>query len=279
MKNTVLLVHRAHRFSPNCVERDAAVLSAIQVAFEAKGFEVQHIDEADVTAEFLLTAPPLIVSMARSKEVLQELARWEQQEGNAMWNSAKSVLANTRAEQMKRFLASEIPLPPTEITTTPQSTTLNFPLWVKSGGGDAETEADVQYFPDKEALLNATFSDDQTHVLSEHAEGDLLKFYGIAETNFFFAYYPTSSTSGFSKFGLEAHNGVAKEYDYDAEALHRMAERATKICGFTLYGGDCIVRPDGSFVLIDFNDFPSFAPCAQDAAQALVDSIVTHYVR
>ena len=107
---------------------------------------------------------------------------------------------------------------------------------------------------------------------------DLLKFYGVVGTDFFFSYHPTSSTSGFSKFGLEAHNGIPQGYDYDAEALRRMAEKVAQACGFTLYGGDCIVRPDGSFVLIDFNDFPSFAPCASEAAQAFVDSIVTHYV-
>jgi hypothetical protein len=173
---------------------------------------------------------------------------------------------------------ANIPLPPTELTNTPQATALRFPLWVKSGGGDAETEADVQYFPDKEALLNATFSDNQTHVLSEHVEGDLVKFYGIVGTPFFYAYYPTVGKSGFSKFGLEAHNGVPREYTYDVEALHRLATHAASVSGFTLYGGDCIVRPDGTFALIDFNDFPSFAPCAQEAAQSLAERILSNYV-
>ena len=48
--------------------------------------------------------------------------------------------------------------------------------------------------------------------------------------------------------------------------------------GIKNIGGDCIVRPDGTFALIDFNDFPSFAPCANEAARALVDSIVNNYV-
>ena len=42
MEMTVLLVHRAHRFSPNCVERDAALLRAIGKALEAKGFRVEQ---------------------------------------------------------------------------------------------------------------------------------------------------------------------------------------------------------------------------------------------
>ena len=274
MKKTILLVHRAHRFSPNCVERDAEILGAILQELEARDFIVQHIDEDAITEEFLRTAPQFIISMARSKEALRWLAEWEQQEGNCVWNSAQSLLVNSRAEQTKCFALANISMPPTELLECPKSTSLRFPLWVKLGGGDAETKADVQYFPNRETLQNASFSENQTYVLSEHVEGDLLKFYGVAGTDFFFSYYPTSSTSGFSKFGLEAHNGIPQGYDYDAEALHRMAEKAAKLCGFTLYGGDCIVRPDGSFVLIDFNDFPSFAPCARDAAQAFVDSII-----
>ena len=274
MKKTILLVHRAHRFSPNCVERDAAILGAILQELEARDFIVQHIDEDAITEEFLRTAPQFIISMARSKEALRCLAEWEKQAGNCVWNPAQALLENSRAEQAKRFALADIPMPLTEILDNPQFTSLNFPLWVKSGGGDAETKADVQYFPNREALLKASFSENQTYVLSEHVEGDLLKFYGVAGTDFFFSYYPTSSTSGFSKFGLEVHNGIPQGYNYDTEALRLMAEKAAKLCGFKLYGGDCIVRPDGSFVLIDFNDFPSFAPCARDAAQAFVESII-----
>lgn len=269
MKKTILLVHRAHRFSPNCVERDAAVLDAIQQALEARNFTAQHIDEDAITEEFLRTAPQFIISMARSKEALLKLAEWEKLEGNTVWNSAKALLVNSRAEQTKCFALANISMPPTELLECPKSTSLRFPLWVKLGGGDAETKADVQYFPNRETLLNASFSENQTYVLSEHVEGDLLKFYGVAGTSFFYAYHPTN----FSKFGLEAHNGAPRGYAFDRGALLQLATQAATLCGFTLYGGDCIVRSDGTFALIDFNDFPSFAPCAHDAAVAIVEVV------
>jgi hypothetical protein len=126
----------------------------------------------------------------------------------------------------------------------------------------------VRYFATQAELLLADFLDATPYVISEHVEGDLVKFYGIAGTPFFFAYYPTVGKSGFSKFGLEAHNGVPREYAYDVEALHRLATHAASVSGFTLYGGDCIIRTDGTFALIDFNDFPSFAPCVNEVAQA-----------
>lgn len=274
MNMNILLVHRAHRFSPNCVERDAAVLRAIQQALEAQCFSVSHVDEDAITEEFLQTAPRLIISMARSKEALQQLAVCEQQEGRIVWNSPKALLANSRAEQMRRFAMAEIPMPPTEVIANPQATTLTFPLWVKSGEGDAEHETDVCYLPNKQALLDAAFPEQRTYVVSEHVEGDLVKFYGVAGTSFFYVYYPTN----FSKFGLEVHNGAPQGYAFDRTSLQQYATAAASLCGFTLYGGDCIVRPDGSFALIDFNDFPSFAPCVHEAAQALVANIQKNYV-
>lgn len=274
MNKKILLVHRAHRFSPNCVERDAAVSSAIQQALDARDFQVQHIDEDAITDEFLQTAPPLIISMARSKDALVLLEKWEQQEGHTVLNSAKSVLVNTRAKQVERFFFSRLPIPSTEVTYAPKSTTLNFPLWVKMGGGDAETASDVRYFSKNSDLQNADFEEHQIYVLSEHVVGDLVKFYGVAGTPFFYVYYPTN----FSKFGLEKYNGKPQGYSFDCIALQQIATKAAALCGFTLYGGDCIVRPDGTFALIDFNDFPSFAPCANEAAKALVDCIINNYV-
>jgi hypothetical protein len=44
---------------------------------------------------------------------------------------------------------------------------------------------------------------------------------------------------------------------------------ATSI-GVIVYGGDAIVRSDGSFVIIDFNDWPTFSPCREEAAKAII---------
>jgi hypothetical protein len=37
----------------------------------------------------------------------------------------------------------------------------------------------------------------------------------------------------------------------------------------SVYGGDCVVRADGSFAIIDFNDWPSFACCREEAAETI----------
>ena len=106
----------------------------------------------------------------------------------------------------------------------------------------------------------------------EHVEGDLVKFYGVAGTPFFHCTLPTAE-GGFSKFGLETHNGRPQGHPYDAEALKATTDRLALASGMPIYGGDAVVRPDGSTALIDFNDFPSFSGCTQAAAKAIADHV------
>ena len=42
-----------------------------------------------------------------------------------------------------------------------------------------------------------------------------------------------------------------------------------------VYGGDAIVSPDGEVHIIDINDWPSFSPCLDEAAQAIVSKALS----
>ena len=41
-----------------------------------------------------------------------------------------------------------------------------------------------------------------------------------------------------------------------------------------IYGGDAIVAADGSISIIDWNDWPSFAPCRAEAAPHIAKCII-----
>ena len=107
-----------------------------------------------------------------------------------------------------------------------------------------------------------------SYTVSAHVRGDLVKFYGVKGTGFFRHYYPTDD--GQTKFGDEQHNGAACHHPFDVENLRREAERLAEATGVAVYGGDCIVREDGSWCMIDFNDWPSFSRCREEAAAAIV---------
>ena len=112
-------------------------------------------------------------------------------------------------------------------------------------------------------------------MVSRHIVGDLVKFYGVQGQRFFRWYYPTDD--GDTKFGCERVNGDAQHFPFNEWRLHEACARMAAITGLRVYGGDCIVRSDGTFAIIDFNDWPSFSRCREEAAEAIAaEALVVH---
>ena len=147
--------------------------------------------------------------------------------------------------------------------------------WVKRGYGSAESKWDVQYAADYEEACRISEQMQQRGIVDTevraHVKGDLVKCYGVRGTDFFRCYYP--GDDGEWKFEDESRNGPPHHYHYDAEALHQMMEQAAGLIQLDIYGGDCIIRPDGHPVLIDLNDWPSFSRCRDEAAIVIAERI------
>lgn len=109
-------------------------------------------------------------------------------------------------------------------------------------------------------------------VINRHLVGDLIKFYGVSGQPFFYWFYPFDE--GHSKYGHEAINGKSLGLPFDEEKLKSMCQEASDILDVKIYGGDCIVDKDGSIRIIDFNDWPSFAPCRQEAAPYIAKCVL-----
>ncbi len=142
--------------------------------------------------------------------------------------------------------------------------------WLKRGDGAAQCRGDVVFAADKTALERAIAAFRQrgitSYTVSAHVEGDVVKFYGV-DGGFFRYYYPTDD--GQTKFGDEQHNGAAHHYAFSVTALQLTVQRLAAAVGVSVYGGDCIVGSDGTFCIIDFNDWPSFSRCRAEAAEAI----------
>ena len=151
---------------------------------------------------------------------------------------------------------------------------------MKRGDQSAETQEDVCYCANRAELELAKERFQQRgivdFIVQAHVEGDLIKFYGVEGTDFFFSYYPTLEQQ-FSKFGLEEINGKPKFFPFEVSALKQEADRAARLTGFVIYGGDCVISANGSFKIIDFNDWPSFSLCRELAARAIVERIIDSY--
>lgn len=254
------MIQRAERYSPNSVEKDRAILEAVAEKLRLKGCEVTMFSE-DSCTQVPVAQYDMIFSMARLPETLAWLKTVEATVVNApegVENCQRSKLQAT----MERI---GTPAAPREGSDG---------YWLKRGDGAAQTKSDVIYCADVEALERGIREMAQRgikdYTVSAHVGGDLVKFYGVG-SDFFRYYYPTDD--GQTKFGDEARNGEAHHYPFGAGAMQREAARLAESVGVRVYGGDCIVRSDGSFCLIDFNDWPSFSRCREEAAQAIVELI------
>lgn len=275
----VYLISRSPIFSPNSVQRDQAIYRAVCKELQQQGQEVVCITEDDLIADsdFIreddFEETQAIVSMGRDVRTLKILERYESM-GFIVLNSPSALLVNTRSELDNVMARVGIGMKSVSNTTDIEmiESEVGYPLWIKRGDACAQSPEDVQYITERSQLqtaLNMFVSRGyEDWILAEHVVGDLIKFYGVSGTNFFHWGYPTKK-GGFSKYGQEALNGKPNGYEFSEQRLKELLDQAAEECGMPIYGGDAIVRPDGTIVVVDFNDFPSFGACCKIAATAI----------
>jgi hypothetical protein len=255
MKCLALL--RNERFSPNSVEKDSAILMAVVDALRLENHDVTVMVEDDAPA--CTDCYNLVVTMGRLPETLT----WLKSVSAKVVNRPEAVeICQDRALLVSQMGLLNIPLPPVETGAG---------YWLKRGDACAQTSDDVVFAADEaeKARLLQDFRQRgiANVVVQGHVEGDLVKFYGVRDTSFFRCFYPTDD--GQCKFGVECMNGPARHYAFKVSDLCYEATRLAAHIGLDVYGGDAIVRPDGSFCVIDFNDWPSFSRCRDEAARAV----------
>lgn len=265
VKNGMLLaIKRAEIFSPNSIDKDTAIIERVAQLLNNEGLDTRIASESERLTD---VDASLFVSMGRKPETLDFL-KGREAKGAIVVNSAKAVELCCHRHKMRGILQSAgIPLAPLEG---------NNGYWVKRADGVATSREDVKYVKTrKEAEAYEQWLREERGAkdveVTAHVVGDVIKFYGVRHTDFFRCYY--SSEDGKSKFGDESVNGLPHHYIYNKVELHSIADRAAETVGVDIYGGDVIVRPDGSMAIVDLNDWPSFSRCREEAAKAIADMI------
>lgn len=271
-------VYRSSIYSPNSVEKDKRILDAVAEGLKNKDFAVDVISEDELYDEMHYD---VVFSMARSEGAIQILSSFAKN-GALVINSAIGLQNSERGKQTKEFQRLGTPMPKSEVIDYLDAvqSTLQFPLWLKRADACAQVKDDVCFVQTSEELTNALQGFKERNissaVLSEHVVGDLVKFYGVAGTDFFSWSYPDIKKT---KFGLEERNGVPKGFSFDERKLKEVADVAAKSLDILVYGGDCIILENGEFKIIDFNDWPSFSQCCDEAAKAIIECIFKLYER
>lgn len=277
---TIAGIRRGNKYSPNHVGNDAAIFQLTAKALRAYGCTVNEYSEAILSERDIEES--FIFGMVRDWTSIRKLQKYES-EGRIVVNSAYGIENCTREKMTRLLLENNIPHPQSLIVQTnadplPAFEEVEFhTCWIKRGDFHAIHREDVTYVRNREEaqsiLEEYAIRGIESAVINEHLVGDLVKFYGVAGTDFFYWFYPSSQNH--SKFGLEQINGNAKGIPFDAEHLRNLCNQAAEVLNIHVYGGDCIVSEDGVARIIDFNDWPSFAPCREEAAPHIAKRIYT----
>lgn len=279
-RKKIIGVRRANRFSPNHVGNDAAIFDLTVVRLKELDYEVQVCSEPEFL-EMNGCDSQAIFHMARSEAAICRLKQLED-EGCTVINSGYGIENCIRETMTRKLIEHAVPHPDSiwvdtecsDVVARLESMRIKN-CWVKRGDFHAIHKEDICYVRHPEearsVLAEYALRGIRRAVINRHLDGDLIKFYGVAGSDFFYWFYPFDFNH--SKFGWEQVNGKASGIPFSVEEMRDICQQASDVLSVSIYGGDCIVSPEGRIRLIDFNDWPSFAPCRDQAARYIGDCI------
>lgn len=280
----ILGVHRNKKFSPNHVGNDDAIFSLTSQALLRMGCAVSICSEDDFLHKETIEQR-FIFTMARQKEVVKKLQELELA-GKVIVNSGFGIEQCFRTNMTNGLVEQGIPYPKSFIVPTSYVGNEVFEqlpgkgFWIKRGDFHAIHKEDVTFAASadeaREILREYELRDIPDAVISEHLIGDLVKFYAVRNTEFFYWFYPYANNH--HKYAdYENINGKSLYYPFEEEALRKAAAASAEALNVHIYGGDAIVGKDGRFHIIDLNDWPSFAPCRKEASESIAQAIFQQF--
>ncbi len=277
-------ISRGEIYSPNHTNNDSMIFSLTVDGLKTLGAEVEMMDEK----QFLQTEikNDILFSMARDPESVRKLMKMEEK-GALIINSGNAINNCYRANLTRKLIDNHIAYPKSIIVNTNNiaweefEVFSSYPLWIKRGDVHAIHKEDVVLVYCKEEAndILSEFSKRgiREAVIMEHIVGDIIKFYGVRESGYF--HWFNLLDTNHSKFNIEKDVNNNNGTPFSVDDLKKLAEESAKLTGIYIYGGDVIVKQDGSLCLIDFNDWPSFAPVRDDASKYIAKLIYNQAIK
>jgi len=271
-------IKRRTEYSPNHTGNDGAIFTLTGNELRKLGCHITEYSEDDLLNGKVSEA--YIFTMARSKKAVHILQQQEA-DGRFVINSGFGIEQCYRTNMTLGIINNNIPYPESMIIPTNVPADEAFEvvggknIWIKRGDFHAIHKEDVTFVRNaahgNEVLEEYAGRGIETAVISRHLYGDLVKFYGVRGADFFYWFYPLDLNH--SKFHNEVNNNAAAYYNFDLNQLKKYAESAADALDVYIYGGDAIISPSGDIHIIDLNDWPSFAPCRNEAAVTIAQCI------
>lgn len=265
-------IMRAAAFSPNHIGNDSSIFNIVADQLRKRGCEVNVYSED----QFINNGvnEKIIVNMCREKRSIERLQHLEDM-GMLVINSGYGIENCIRERMARIFIGSSIPYPETIITDTDEAIRERLTkagitrCWIKRADSHTMHNEDVtlvRHPEEAQEILQEYFLRGiKRAVINRDIEGEMIKFYGILGTPFFF-WLTTRSSSAIAR---------KQPATFDESRLKALCSAAAEILDVKIYGGDCVLSPDGKMRIIDFDDWPSFAPCRQEAATNIAKFVMS----
>ncbi len=270
MSRVAVALYRSPAYSPSQHRtNDSAILGATTAELSRRGWQISTATEAEVEQGWL-PAADVYLNMCQGASASGRLVTASATSARIV-NRPGAVLSCHRRQLVEAIAGTGVPFPRTLISrTSPGSaatipidllTTDHDPIWVKRGDVHAERPDDV-VVTDRDGIEDTLAAFARRGIgwaaLQANVPGPIVKFYGVADGRFFRWY------------GAEPGNGPPV---VDEVRLREVAFHAAQVAGLEVFGGDVALPAPDQPVLIDLNDWPSFARFREDAALAIAGYI------
>lgn len=273
-------ISRAKSFSPGRRQiDDRKILEIVIEELKKRSYFVKRCEEINFHESEVRSGNAVAVfSMARSSKALSELSKVDV----PVINSVRGVSNCLRLQQME-ILEGAYYLPVYHCCKTNDlvhKVWNSYPCWVKNADAHTTNKNDVVFAKslyELQRAKRAMFKRNVKHcVIQEHIEGTWYKFYGVRGKGL----VAICKGDGYDKLGnryrtncLRDHSNYYIDSFPVAKEIEMIAVDAANRLDVDVYGGDVIVTEENRVFLVDFNDWPSFRTCREEAAIMIADLI------
>ncbi len=263
---SIAAILRAGIFSPNHIANDAAILHAVAAELRQRGCTVNIYSEEEFCNARI--DEEVILAMCRGDKALEKIQKLED-EGRTVVNSGYGIENCVRMIMVRLLADARVPQPDFIVADTDTDVRRKLAgagfraCWVKKGEAPIHHLEDISLcrHPEEaqEILHEFFFRHISRAVVSRAVEGEKVRFYGIASSGWFHCFMPF---------------GDAEAGDAIKEKIRTTAMQAAEALKVDIFGGDITLTPEGECYIVNFDDWPSFAPIRKEAARAIAKSVM-----
>ena len=270
---SIAAVLRAGIFSPNHIANDAAILHAVVAELRKRGCDVSVYSEDEFVGADI--REDVVLAMCRGERAIAKLQSLEDA-GHLVMNSGYGIENCIRMIMVRLLEKAGIPIPcsfvvDTDVDVRKMLRKAGFgACWVKKGEAPLHHLEDIarcRHVEEAQEILHEFFFRHISKaVVSRAVEGEKIRCYGILSSGTFHAFLPLRTPEG-----DDAANALPPDLYGKVKDI---CMKAAEVLQVDVFGADMVLDGQGVCHLVNFDDWPSFAPIRKQAARAIAKAVM-----